>query len=177
MSPRIIILSLLLLIALTACGAPATSAGGAASQPQRLRLATTTSTADSGLLQAILPRFEQTHNATVEVVAVGTGQALRIGESGDADVLLVHARAREDEFIANGFGTRRHDVMYNDFVIVGPRDDPAGIASASSAAAAFAAMTQARTARSRRSGARRSSSHRPATRGIDRWARAWARRC
>jgi tungstate transport system substrate-binding protein len=70
------------------------------------------------------------------VIAVGTGQALKIGESGDADVVLVHARAREDEFIAQGFGVDRRDVMYNDYVIVGPRDDPAGIRDAATAAAA-----------------------------------------
>jgi tungstate transport system substrate-binding protein len=103
-----------------------------------LRLATTTSTADSGLLDAIVPDFEQRHNADVQIVAVGTGQALKLGENGDADVMLVHARTREDEFVANGFGVNRQDVMYNDFVVVGPQDDPAGVAGASSAADAFA---------------------------------------
>ena len=90
-------------------------------------LATTTSTEDSGLLGYILPDFIEKHGIAVEVVAVGTGQALRLGEDGDADVLLVHARAREDAFMEAGHGTRREDVMYNDFVIVGPPDDPAGI--------------------------------------------------
>ena len=103
-----------------------------------LTLATTTSTYDSGLLDAILPVFEEETGITVEVVAVGTGQALALGEQGDADVLLVHARAREDEFMAAGHGTRREDVMYNDFVIVGPPDDPAGIAGMDNAAAAMA---------------------------------------
>lgn len=92
-----------------------------------LRLATTTSTADSGLLEAILPAFEDEYGARVDVVAVGTGQAIALGEAGDADVILVHARAREDDFVAEGHGTGRFDVMYNDFVILGPRDDPAGI--------------------------------------------------
>lgn len=105
-----------------------------------LRLATTTSTADSGLLEAILPDFEQSNSAAVEVIAVGTGQALKLGENGDADVLLVHARAREEEFIANGFAIDRRDVMYNDFVIVGPNDDPAQLRGADSAKAAFQAI-------------------------------------
>jgi len=101
-------------------------------------LATTTSTYDSGLLDAILPVFEEETGITIEVVAVGTGQALALGESGDADVLLVHARAREEEFMAAGHGTRREDVMYNDFIIVGPPDDPAGITGMDNAAEALA---------------------------------------
>jgi tungstate transport system substrate-binding protein len=104
---------------------------------ERLILATTTSTDDSGLLDYILPDFEAESGVDVDVVAAGTGQALQLGEDGNADVLLVHARAQEDEFMANGHGTRREDVMYNDFVIVGPPDDPAGIREAASAAEAF----------------------------------------
>ena len=96
-------------------------------EERHLLLATTTSTEDSGLLDFILPDFEAKTGVQVDVVAVGTGQALALGESGDADVLLVHARAREDAFMADGHGIRREDVMYNDFVIVGPPDDPAGI--------------------------------------------------
>lgn len=92
-----------------------------------LILATTTSTENSGLLAAILPDFEAKQDVTVDVVAVGTGQALQLGMDGNADVLLVHARAREDAFMADGHGSRREDVMYNDFVILGPADDPAGI--------------------------------------------------
>ncbi len=90
-------------------------------------LATTTSTADSGLLDFILPDFEAKTGVKVDVIAVGTGQALELGVNGDADVLLVHARASEDAFMEAGDGVRREDVMYNDFVIVGPADDPAGI--------------------------------------------------
>ena len=93
-----------------------------------LRLATTTSTNDSGLLDALLPAFEADYSARVDVVAVGTGQAIALGEAGDADVILVHARAREEAFVAEGHGTARSDVMYNDFVILGPTDDPASIA-------------------------------------------------
>jgi tungstate transport system substrate-binding protein len=106
--------------------------------PQRLILATTTSTADSGLLDYLLPVFEEEYNATVDVVAVGTGQALELGQNGDADVVLVHARAREEAFVEEGFGTARYDVMYTDFIIVGPADDPAKIAGLESATEAFA---------------------------------------
>ncbi len=94
-------------------------------KPATLRLATTTSTADTGLLDAILPIFEKANNCKVDVVAVGTGQAIEIGRKGDADVLLVHARASEDKFVADGFARERFDVMYNDFILVGPKADPA----------------------------------------------------
>ncbi len=114
---------------LTACGP---------GEPEVLRLATTTSTADSGLLDAILPDFEEAHNARVDVVAVGTGQAIELGEAGDADVILVHARAREDAFVAEGHGLNRADVMYNDFIVVGPADDPAGVTGTALAADALA---------------------------------------
>lgn len=112
-------------------------------EPQILRLATTTSTADSGLLDAILPEFEGEYNADVDVVAVGTGQALAIGESGDADVVLVHSRSREDKFVADGHAPARYDVMYNDFIIVGPPADPAGIAGSETAAEAFTRIAEA----------------------------------
>lgn len=94
---------------------------------QDIRLATTTSTDNSGLLKAILPVFEARHGGRVRVVSVGTGAALKLGENGDADVVLVHARLLEERFMAAGFGTLRRDVMYNDFIIVGPRQDTAGI--------------------------------------------------
>jgi len=115
----------------------------AAEEPQVLRLATTTSTADSGLLDAILPGFEAAYNARVDVVAVGTGQAIEIGQAGDADVILVHARAREDAFVEEGSGLARYDVMYNDFILVGPTDDPAGVQGMTSAAEALAAIAAA----------------------------------
>ncbi|MBN1261504.1 MAG: substrate-binding domain-containing protein [Anaerolineae bacterium] len=104
-----------------------TEAPSEAGETQKLILGTTTSTYDSGLLDYILPDFEQAYNTQVEVIAVGTGQALQLGMDGNADVLLVHARAREDAFMAEGHGVRREDVMYNDFVILGPANDPAGI--------------------------------------------------
>jgi tungstate transport system substrate-binding protein len=102
-----------------------------------LLLATTTSTQDSGLLDVILPDFTQKFNVQVDVIAVGTGQALTLGQDGNADVLLVHARAREDEFMAAEHGVRREDVMYNDFVIIGPESDPAGILGITDAAEAM----------------------------------------
>lgn len=98
------------------------------SPPAVLTLATTTSTNDSGLLDAIVPGFEEEYNARVDVIAVGTGQAIALGEAGDADVILVHSRSREDAFVEAGHGTERHDVMYNDFIVVGPTGDPAAIA-------------------------------------------------
>lgn len=114
-----------------------------ATTPTVLRLATTTSTADSGLLDEILPDFEAQYKAQVDVVAVGTGQAIALGENGDADIIMVHARQREDEFVDNGFGVNRRDVMYNDFVIVGPGDDPASIRDTPIAADAFQAIAAA----------------------------------
>ncbi|MBM4421794.1 MAG: LysM peptidoglycan-binding domain-containing protein [Chloroflexi bacterium] len=111
--------------------------------PSTLILATTTSTADSGLLAAILPYFEARENIKIKVIAVGTGQALAIGAKGDADVVLVHARSQEDKFVADGNGIDRRDVMYNDFVIVGPLNDPAGIGGLSSAKDAFAKIAAA----------------------------------
>ena len=121
----------------------ATPEPSAGLQPQELILATTTSTDDSGLLTYILPDFEARYNATVSVIAVGTGQALKLGEDGNADVLLVHARAREDALMAAGHGSRREDVMYNAFVVVGPEADPAGIAGLTDAAQALATLAAA----------------------------------
>jgi tungstate transport system substrate-binding protein len=115
----------------------AACAPAALAAPQLLRLATTTSTYDSGLLDAILPVFEQEFNAEVDVVAVGSGQAIEIGKAGDADVLLVHSRKAEDAFVADGYGVERFPVMFNDFILVGPQDDPAGTASAASGAEAL----------------------------------------
>ena len=92
-----------------------------------IRLATTTSTENSGLLRIILPLFEAKYGGKVRVVSVGTGAALKLGENGDADVVLVHARGLEDKFMAARFGSVRKDVMYNDYIIVGPAKDPAGV--------------------------------------------------
>jgi len=127
-----LVISCCLTVLLSACASPAPAA------PQTLRLATTTSTADSGLLDALLPKFEAAYHARVQVIAVGTGQALELGANGDVDVVLVHARAREDKFVANGDGLNRLEVMYNDFVVVGPASDPAGITGMATVKEAFA---------------------------------------
>jgi tungstate transport system substrate-binding protein len=119
--------------------APAPTARAAPANP-RVRLATTTSTENSGLLSFMLPEFTKDTGYTVDVVAVGTGAALKLGENADADILLVHARSLEDAFMAAGHGTERRDVMYNDFVILGPKTDPAGIKNAPNAIEAFKRM-------------------------------------
>ncbi len=158
---KVVWLLLILAMALSACASPqaapvtptaaansptaiSTSPFVAPSDNQvHLRLATTTSTQDSGLLDVILPDFEQQCGCKVDVVAVGTGQAIAIGQKGDADVLLVHARKSEDAFVAAGDAKKRFDVMYNDFIILGPKDDPAKAASAASAIDAFKAIMNA----------------------------------
>ena len=120
------------LLSLLAGCAPATTLAPTAAPTythaaNKLILATTTSTDQSGLLKFILPDFEKQYNVTVQVIAVGTGQAMKLGQDGNADVLLVHDRPAEDAFMKAGYGSVRKDVMYNDFMIVGPKDDPAGI--------------------------------------------------
>ena len=137
----ITVYSLILMMSLPACVMPPVSgevADAASVSEERLILATTTSTDNSGLLEAILPDFENRYGVDVEVIAVGTGQAMQLGQNGDADVLLVHAPAREDAFVEAGYGVNRQDVMYNDFVIVGPADDPAGVRGWQDASAALA---------------------------------------
>ena len=105
---------------------------------ERLKLATTTSTENSGLLGVLLPPFEQETGMKVDVISVGTGAALKLGENGDADLVLVHAPALEEAFVESGFGVNRRNVMYNDFIIVGPDPDPAGVRGEQDAAAALA---------------------------------------
>jgi tungstate transport system substrate-binding protein len=106
---------------LALAGAPA------GAQDQSIIVASTTSTQDSGLFGHILPLFKAKTGIDVKVIALGTGQALDTGRRGDADVLLVHAKAQEEKFVADGFGVKRYPVMYNDFVLIGPKSDPAGI--------------------------------------------------
>lgn len=131
---------LLIFLLLAGCRSAPSEAG---SDDNRLTLATTTSTENSGLLDAILPDFEEQFGAEVDVVAVGTGQALELGANGDADVVLVHARTREDAFVEAGSGTQRYDVMFNDFVIIGPAEDPAGVSGMTDAATALTQIAEA----------------------------------
>ncbi|HET7087138.1 MAG TPA: substrate-binding domain-containing protein [Anaerolineae bacterium] len=144
MSCKHIALLPILVLMLAACASAAQPAPASNPAPpgetKVLRLATTTSTDDSGLLDAILPDFEARCGCRVDVVAVGTGQALEIGAKGDADVVLVHSRKAEDKFVTEGHARERFDVMYNDFIVVGPRDDPAQIAGLAAAKDAFEAI-------------------------------------
>ncbi|MGI9228749.1 MAG: substrate-binding domain-containing protein, partial [Gammaproteobacteria bacterium] len=112
----------------------------AAAAEQRLRLATTTSTDNSGLLAVLHPPFEQATGIRVNVIAVGTGRALKLGENGDVDVLLVHAPAAEKEFVATGFGVGRLPVMHNDFVLAGPENDPVAVRDTASIGQALQAI-------------------------------------
>jgi len=110
-----------------------------------LRMATTTSTDNSGLLKVLQPALEDALNIRLHVIAVGTGKALEMGRRGDVDLVFVHAREAENQFVKDGYGLERHEVMYNDFVIVGPADDPAGVSGltdASQAVAKIAGSTQ-----------------------------------
>lgn len=102
-----------------------------------ITIASTTSTENSGFYEYLLPRFASDFGVDVRVVAVGTGKAIKIAEKGDADVLLVHHKPSEEKFVTEGFGIERYDVMYNDFVIVGPPSDPAGIGGSGDAAASL----------------------------------------
>ena len=110
---------------------------------ETLTLTTTTSTYDTGLLDEIHGDFEELYGVTVDAVAQGTGAALESARNGDADVVMVHARGLEDEFMRNGYGINRRDLMFNDFVIVGPEDDPAGISGMGSATDALVAIADA----------------------------------
>ena len=125
----------LVFLFLVTLGAPGRAGSG------HIVLQSTTSTQNSGLLDHILPRFTAASGVEVRTVAVGTGQAIRNSANGDGDVLLVHARQAEEAFVADGYGLARHDVMYNDFVIVGPADDPAGLAGAQDVFAALKMVT------------------------------------
>jgi len=111
-----------------------------ASDGPTLTLATTTSAQDTGLLDELLPRFRDETGIEVKVVARGTGEALQLARRGDADALLVHDPASEEQLIADGFGEARHEIMHNDFVLVGPANDPAGVKGEKSIAAAFATI-------------------------------------
>ena len=118
-------------------------AAPAATQERSITVASTTSTQDSGLFDHILPMFEKKAGINVRVVAQGTGQALDTGRRGDVDVVFVHSRDAEEAFVAAGYGVERHEVMYNDFVIIGPSDDPAGIRGMTNAVEALAKIAEA----------------------------------
>lgn len=115
-----------------------------AAEDRSITLASTTSTEQSGLFGAIVPAFKATTGIDVRVVAVGTGQALKMGADGDADALLVHDRAGEDKFVADGFGADRRNVMYNDFLLIGPATDPAGIKGEREAMVALKRIAEAK---------------------------------
>ncbi|CCU79822.1 ABC-type tungstate transport system, periplasmic binding protein [Halanaerobium saccharolyticum subsp. saccharolyticum DSM 6643] len=117
----------------------------AAAAQEILTMATTTSTENSGLLAELIPPFEEKFNVRVDVVAVGTGAAIELGRNGDADIIFVHAREAEDEFVANSYGVNRRDVMYNDFVILGPTSDPAGLRDTENAAEALEKIAASKT--------------------------------
>lgn len=124
--------------------AAALLAGGAVSARDKfITVASTTSTENSGLFEALLPRFTDKTGIEVRVVAVGTGQAIRLAENGDADVLFVHHKPSEERFVQEGHGVQRFDVMYNDFVIVGPGSDPLGVSGMNDVVEALAAIREA----------------------------------
>jgi len=120
-------------------------AAAQASEEKFITVSSTTSTEQSGLFSFLLPKFKEQTGISVRVVALGTGQALDIGRRGDADVVFVHGRAAEDKFIAEGFGINRKDVMYNDFVMVGPNSDPAKIKGGKDIVAAFKKVADAKS--------------------------------
>ena len=117
-------------------------AGAGHAEPRSITVASTTSTQNSGLFDWLLPQFTDATGIEVQVVAVGTGQAIRIATNGDADVLLVHHEASERKFVADGLGLARHPVMHNDFVLVGPASDPAGIRGMDNVVAALRRISE-----------------------------------
>jgi tungstate transport system substrate-binding protein len=118
--------------------------GSAAAGERVLKMSTTTSTQSSGLLDLLLPAFEKETGVRVKVIAKGTGAAIRDGRDGNVDVIFVHAKGREEKFVADGWGTKRYAVMHNDFVIIGPAADPAGIRGMSDGAGALAGIAAAK---------------------------------
>ncbi len=149
----ILLAMMMVMAALAGCGQQAEEpvepeVTGPAEIQGSILLATTTSTQDSGLLDVLLPEFTYDTGWEVDVVAVGSGAAMAMGEDGEADVLLVHSPAAERDFVAAGHGPERYDVMYNDYVIIGPNDDPAGLGTdaANDAAAAFTILADTETA-------------------------------
>jgi tungstate transport system substrate-binding protein len=153
-----------------------------AAEERFITVASTTSTEQSGLFKYLLPRFEKKTGIQVRVVAVGTGQALDIGRRGDADVVFVHDRPAEEKFVAEGFGVARWEVMYNDFVLIGPRADPAGAGGGQDIVAAFRKIAAARApfvSRGDKSGTHAAERRLWAQAGIhiDRDKGSWYREC
>lgn len=139
-----LILGMVLALSLVGCGGTRDQTDGAEPAPvatSEVILSSTTSTEDSGLFSVLIPAFEKSNpEYAIKVIAVGTGEALENGRNKDADVLLVHAKSDEEKFVEEGYGVERKDVMYNDFVIVGPQSDPAGVKSAADLKGAMSAI-------------------------------------
>ncbi len=135
-------LSRRIVLGLALCGL--LSAGSAAAQDRFITVASTTSTQDSGLFDYLLPIFTKKTGIAVHIIAVGTGQALKIGQQGDCDMLFVHDRAGEEKFVADGYGVKREPLMYNDFIIVGPKSDPAQIRDGKDAVDALAKIAKSK---------------------------------
>jgi len=141
-----LVLVVMLAVSLAGCsnGTDTTDEPAATPEPTDVVLASTTSTQDSGLFDVLIPAFEDANpEYRIQVIAVGTGEALKLGETKDADVLLVHAKADEEKLVAAGFGVERQDVMYNDFIVLGPDADPAGVKASADATAAMKAIEAA----------------------------------
>ncbi len=134
-----------LFTAMCICSMPAFGADPA-EQPRKIMLASTIGPIDAGIVGALEDAFKKRTGITVEHTGAGTGQALKMAETGKYDLVLVHARALEEKFVADGYGTERYDLMYNDFVILGPANDPAGIRGESNAASALRKIAQAQSA-------------------------------
>lgn len=134
----------ILALVLAACFAAATAASTLRAEDKFIIVQSTTSTQNSGLFEHILPAFTEKTGIRVRVVAVGTGQALKNAKNGDGDVVFVHSRPDEDKFVDEGWGVKRHDVMYNDFVLIGPEADPAKIAGTKHAPEAFKKIAEAK---------------------------------
>jgi len=146
-SLALILMLLLAFVSLAGCASKEAAKSPDTATPaveKTLKMATTTSTQDSGLLDVLVPAFKNDTGYTIKVIAVGSGQAMEMGAKGDVDVLLVHSRAAEDKFVADGFGVNRKDVMHNDFIIIGPANDPAKIKGETDSVKALTKISQAK---------------------------------
>ena len=144
-SLAIILMLIFILGTLAGCATKQTAKTTLPGTGKTLKMATTTSTQDSGLLEVLKPEFEKETGYTLNIIAVGSGQAMEMGAKGDVDVLLVHSRAAEDKFVADGFGVNRKDVMHNDFIIIGPANDPAKIKGTTDSVAAFKKIAESKS--------------------------------